>query len=86
MKGGRSDRHTIQAWMVSPESTWLPVAPWEKPMPRQVAERIVCLTEETTETLYCLGEEQPDRRYFLLHGTSSSGQAREATDFQLYQG
>lgn len=56
MKGGRSDRHMLQAWMVSPESTWLPAAPWKKLMPRQLAERIVCLTEETTETLYCLGE------------------------------
>ena len=30
-------------------------------------QRIVCLTEETTETLYLLGEQDPDRRHFRLH-------------------
>ncbi len=40
---------------------------------QEFPQRIVCLTEETTETLYLLGEDWRIVGYLRLHGTSAAG-------------
>ena len=40
-------------------------------------ERIVCLTEETVETLYLLGEDAPHRRRVRLCGAAAAGAAEK---------
>ena len=49
-------------------------------------ERIVCLTEETVETLYLLGEQRPHRRHFRLHRAAAAGAARKAARLRLHLG
>ena len=44
-----------------------------RPMKEFPPRRIVCLTEETVETLYLLGEEAPHRRRLRLRGAPGAG-------------
>ena len=48
-------------------------------------QRIVCLTEETTETLYLLGEDWRIVGISGLHGAAAAGAAREAARVGLHQ-
>jgi hypothetical protein len=48
------------------------------------AERIVCLTEETVETLYLLGEERRIVGIFRLRGAPAAGAARETACIRFH--